>query len=423
LSREFQFDRDLSFQILKEICDLGPRVIASDGELRSAQLILRKFQEFGLQDTEIFKYPFQYYDGQEGLISSIDGESSISGVPCWMSPSTPEKGVEAETLYIGSHNLLSDHSKEDIKDKIVFVLLDQQYMPDVLEAWDKLFNMYPAGVVFLDRLRNEAPRSYNYQKMDDTFSKVPSMTVSAKLARPLHDTMFGSKLNLVVQGETKDGTIHNVHGFMKGQLDTTIIICAHHDSVPFTEGATDNAAGVAIVVELARLISKMDSKFTYQFIIFGGEELEMQGSQRFLEGNDLKNVALCMNFDSIGALPGEVLALTAGEDAMIDWVTGLAQTNKYPTRCRRVATSGGDNIPFAVRGIPTIHFACMGTTTEKVAHTAIDTISNLSPWALFEVGNFAKRVIESLEDSEGFPFKMEVPEDLRDAAKKRLGLS
>jgi Zn-dependent M28 family amino/carboxypeptidase len=296
-------------------------------------------------------------------------------------------------------------------------------MPDVLEVWNKLFNMGPAGVVFLDRLRNEAPRSYNYQKLDDTFSKVPSMTASARLARPLHDEMFGSKLNLVVQGEAKDGSLHNVHGVLKGQLDTTVVICAHHDTVPFTMGATDNAAGVAIVVELARLLSTQDSKFTYQFITFGGEELEMKGSQRFLEDYDLGNVLLCMNFDSIGALPGEVLALTAGPDELIEWVTGFAQTNKYPTRCRRVATSGGDNKPFAARGIPTIHFACLGTTTEKVAHTAIDTISNLSPWSLFEVGNFAKRIIESLESLESIPFKAEVPEDLKDAAKKRIGLS
>ena len=143
---------------------------------------------------------------------------------------------------------------------------------------------------------------------------------------------------------------------------------------------------------------------------------------KYFEDYDLENVVLCMNFDSIGALPGEVLALTAGQDEMIEWVTELAQTNKYPTRCRRVATSGGDNIPFAERGVPTIHFACLGTTTEKVAHTAIDTISNLSPWSLFEVGNFAMRVIESLETSDSIPFKIEVPDDLREAASKRLGL-
>ncbi|MCK4567074.1 MAG: Zn-dependent exopeptidase M28, partial [Candidatus Thorarchaeota archaeon] len=303
------------------------------------------------------------------------------------------------------------------------VLLQSQYMPDVLEAWIRLFDMSPAGVVFLDLERDQAPRSYNYQKLDTTFSKAPSMTASAKLARPLHDMMLGSKLNLEVRGEPKNGTLHNVQGKVKGQLDTTIILCAHHDTVPFTTGATDNAAGVAIVAELARLLSKQDLKFTYQFITFGGEELGMKGSQKFIEEYDLEDILLCLNFDSIGELPGQVLALAAGHDEMIEWTTGLAETNQYPARCRRTATSGGDNKPFAARGIPTIHFACQGTTTEKVAHTAIDTASNLSPWSLFEVGNFAKRVIESLESSEEIPFKIEVPDDLRDAAKKRINSS
>ncbi len=415
-----EFNREFAFQVLDDLCDIGPRVVASKGESQAAELIYQKFQKFGLQEIEIAKYPFRYYDSHEAKLSSSDGKYIVSGVPCWMSASTPELGVEAETLYIGSHYLLSNYSKEEIQDKIVFILLEEQYMPDVLEAWEKLFNMSPAGVVFLDRQRDQAPRSYNYQKLDDTISKAPSMTASAKLAGPLHDMMFGSKLNLVIQGAPKDGTLHNVHGTVKGQLDTTIIICAHHDTVPFTMGATDNAAGVAIVVELARLLSKHDLKFTYQFITFGGEEFGITGSQKFLEHYDLDNVSFCMNFDSIGALPGEVLALTAGHEEMIDWVTDLTQTNRYPARCRRVATSGGDNQPFAARGIPTIHFACLGTTTEKVAHTAIDEISNLSPRALFEVGNLAKRVIESLEASESLPFKVEVPEDLRDAAKKRL---
>ena len=136
MSGAFEFDGDFAFQVLNEICNIGPRVVASDGELLSAQLISKKFQEFGLNDTEITKYPFKYYNGLEGTLSSIDGKTSISGVPCWMSASTPKHGVEAETLYIGSHNLLSDHSKEDIQDKIVFVLLDQQYMPEILETWE-----------------------------------------------------------------------------------------------------------------------------------------------------------------------------------------------------------------------------------------------------------------------------------------------
>lgn len=414
-----EFDRKYAFKVLKKLCKIGSRVVASEGEAKSAALIARYFEEFGLSEVKISKYPFTFYDGKEGSISQRNIRL-LSGVPCWMSASTSDYGIEKETLYIGTHNNLSKYSKEDIQDKIVFVLLGQQYMSDVLEAWDKLFDMKPAGVIFLDRERDEAPRSYNYEKLNDTFSKAPSMTVSAKLARPFHDRMFGSTLKLTLRGQAEDGTLHNVLGRIQGHLNKTIIVCAHHDTVPFTMGATDNAAGVAIMIELARLLSRMDLNYSYQFIAFGGEELGMKGSQKLLETYDLSDTVLCLNFDSIGALPGQVLALSAGPDEMIEWITQLAQTNKYPARCRRAATSGGDNIPFAVEGIPTIHLACLGTTSEKVSHTAIDDISNLTSWSLFEVGTLATRIVQSLEASDSLPFAVEVPDDLLEAAEKKL---
>jgi len=422
LEENLEFDRKYAFKVLKKLCKIGPRVVASQGETESAALIEKYFEEFGLSEVKTTKHPLTFYDGEEGSISQLH-KWKLSGVPCWMSASTPDYGLEAETLYIGTLSNISKYSKEDIQDKIVFLLLNQQYIPDVLNAINNLFDMSPAGVVFLDRERDEAPRSYNYQKLNDVFSKAPSIMISAKSTSPIHDSMFGSKLRITVQGKVRDGTLHNVLGRIQGRLDDTVIICAHHDTVPFTMGATDNAAGVAIIIELAHLLSSMHLNYSYQFIAFGGEELEMQGSQRFLEGYNLDNTVLCMNFDSIGALPGEVLALSAGPDEMIEWVSGLAQTNKYPTRCRRAATSGGDNILFALKGIPTIHFACLGTTSDKVAHSAIDTISLLTPRALFEVGDFAKRVIRSLENSDSIPFEKEMPEDLMDAAKKRLGLT
>ncbi|MCK4567174.1 MAG: hypothetical protein KAU48_07685, partial [Candidatus Thorarchaeota archaeon] len=169
MKRDIEFNRDFAFQVMKGLCDIGPRVVASEGEAQAAEFIKQYFSEFGLQDVEISKYPFRYYDGLTASISNCDGSSIVAGVPCWMSASTPKHGIEAETLYIGSHNLVSNLSEENIKDKIVFVLLQSQYMPDVLEAWIRLFDMSPAGVVFLDLERDQAPRSYNYQKLDTTF--------------------------------------------------------------------------------------------------------------------------------------------------------------------------------------------------------------------------------------------------------------
>jgi aminopeptidase YwaD len=421
LNEETKFNQDFAYQVMTAICRIGSRVVGSTGESQAAELIKTYFKNYGVNEASISKYPIIYYDGLEAKISTVDRSQILTGVPCWMSASTPPTGVVAPTNYLGDYRAVSKLSEDTVRGKIVFVLMLQQYSPDVIEAWDKLFNMQPAGVVFLDLERDEAPRAYNFQKLDAIFSKISSMTVSAKQSQPMHDLMFGSHLRLTVRGESREGHLHNVVARIEGQTEQTIVICAHHDTVPFTTGATDNAAGVAIVLELARLLSKEKLHYTYQFAIFGGEEREMKGSQKFLEIFGLEDVILCLNFDSIGALPGIVLALTAGPDELIDWVTGITDKNQYPAVCRRVATSGGDNIPFAACGVPTIHFACQGTTTEKVSHSSIDAPELLTPRALFEVGNLARRIIENLETSDLIPFKIEVPDDLKEAARKRIG--
>ena len=134
----------------------------------------------------------------------------------------------------------------------------------------------------------------------------------------------------------------------------------------------------------------------------------------------MSDVRLCINLDSIGELPGVLLALSAGSDEMIDWVSAVSSENKYPAVCRRTATSGGDNIVFAANGIPTIHLASYGTTTDKVSHSSIDDPSLLTPFTIGELGKFACAIIERLESSDGIPFKLDMPKDLLQAAKQRV---
>jgi hypothetical protein len=51
-----------------------------------------------------------------------------------------------------------------------------------------------------------------------------------------------------------------------------IIIGAHYDTVPGSPGADDNATGIAALLELARMFSKIDSPLTLRFIAFANEE-------------------------------------------------------------------------------------------------------------------------------------------------------
>ena len=58
------------------------------------------------------------------------------------------------------------------------------------------------------------------------------------------------------------------------------MVAAHFDSVPNCPGADDNASGVAVMLEVARLLSRL--KLPVGFIAFNAEEDGMLGSQDFV---------------------------------------------------------------------------------------------------------------------------------------------
>ncbi|UCC32787.1 MAG: M28 family peptidase, partial [Phycisphaerales bacterium] len=68
-------------------------------------------------------------------------------------------------------------------------------------------------------------------------------------------------------------TYHNVVGTHLGTAtpDQEYVIGAHYDSVD-NPGADDNASGVALVLEAARVLSRYESDFTIRFVAFDREE-------------------------------------------------------------------------------------------------------------------------------------------------------
>jgi Zn-dependent M28 family amino/carboxypeptidase len=60
-----------------------------------------------------------------------------------------------------------------------------------------------------------------------------------------------------------------------------IILGAHFDSVPGTPGADDNGSGVAVLLEVARLLSRARLRSEVLFCAFNLEELNMIGSSHF----------------------------------------------------------------------------------------------------------------------------------------------
>jgi hypothetical protein len=121
-----------------------------------------------------------------------------------------------------------------------------------------------------------------------------------------------------------------------GKADREIILSAHIDSAG-TPGAEDNASGVAVLLELARILPTLQSPFRVRFVFFGAEELGLLGSQAYVARHreDLQRCQLMFNMDSVG-----------GKDIFIDMrdgvrnVTGVKGISQLPRE--QLSKASGD---------------------------------------------------------------------------------
>ncbi len=87
------------------------------------------------------------------------------------------------------------------------------------------------------------------------------------------------RAKLLIQGKVRTVRSANlVAATLNPSTSREIILSAHIDSAG-TQGAQDNASGVAVLLELARILPKLALPFRLRFVFFGAEELGLFGSR------------------------------------------------------------------------------------------------------------------------------------------------
>ncbi|MEM3788665.1 MAG: M28 family peptidase [Candidatus Bathyarchaeia archaeon] len=109
---------------------------------------------------------------------------------------------------------------------------------------------------------------------------------------------------------SQNGTHYNVVGKIESMSDPQkiVIVSAHYDTVMCC-GFCDNGAGVAGVIELAKVITQAIQEGYYQpaytilFVAFAGEELDLVGSAHFIKEHksEMANIEAVINLDCIGS--------------------------------------------------------------------------------------------------------------------------
>ncbi len=188
--------------------------------------------------------------------------------------------------------------------------------------------------------------------------------------------------------EFRGGELNNVVATLPGSgnaSDGVVVVGAHYDSTSSdptrAPGATDNGGGVAIVLELARVMSRHSFNRTVEFAFWNAEETGRYGSADYA-GNATIPVVLYFNYDSACYDPmnrsvldivydersEDIAALMAGYNTLYGLNFTLTGNNH---------TCASDHIPFQARGYPTVTTHC---EDHGPAHTPDDTIDHVSFW-------------------------------------------
>jgi len=81
----------------------------------------------------------------------------------------------------------------------------------------------------------------------------------------------------------------------------TILVAAHYDTVESSPGADDNATGIAVVLEIARLFTAISTPKTLQLAFFDQEETGLLGSKAFVnQPAHLQNLQGVIIMDMVG---------------------------------------------------------------------------------------------------------------------------
>ncbi len=189
--------------------------------------------------------------------------------------------------------------------------------------------------------------------------------------------------------EFQDGEFRNVVATLPGSGNTSdevVVVGAHYDSTSFdparAPGATDNGCGVAIVLELARVMSGHSFDRTVEFAFWNAEEDGRYGSAAYAERavNASVPIVLYLNYDSACYDPENRSVLDIMYDERSETVAArMADYNTlYGIGFALTAnnhTCASDHISFRDRGYPAVMTHC---EEHGPAHTPDDTIDHVS---------------------------------------------
>ncbi|MBN1164840.1 MAG: M28 family peptidase [Candidatus Krumholzibacteriota bacterium] len=224
----------------------------------------------------------------------------------------------------------------------------------------------------------------------------------------------------VIDGEGRRGEVRNVLGIIPGtdagREGQSVVLCAHYDHLgrgwpdvrrgnqgKIHPGADDNASGVSVMIELARLLGKtLKPSRTLIFAAFTQEENGLRGSRHFVVHNrrfPSTQVMGAVNLDTVGRLRGGRLMVLGGASAR-EWkhiFMGASYVTGIETEMVTADLDASDQVAFIEAGVPAVQ---LFAGPHEDYHRPTDTADKIDAAGLVKVAAIAREAVLYLTERE-----------------------
>jgi aminopeptidase YwaD len=179
------------------------------------------------------------------------------------------------------------------------------------------------------------------------------------------------------------------------------ILASHYDSRPHTPGASDDASGVAVMLEYIRAGYDHDAALPMRFLFADCEEEGCIGAELFADRlyreNRLGDVAAVVNLDAVG-WPNLCLITRDRAAVMDEELAGIAVDvlagMDYKVDLVRSKSGKSNHTPFAQRGVKALW---MSDYPNYIRHSAIDNEFNIDYPTMIMVTESLRQIFARME--------------------------
>jgi Zn-dependent M28 family amino/carboxypeptidase len=371
------FTSDAGWDHLEDLVDIGNRMAGSEGERRGAELTRDALEAAGAREAHLEEFPIQGWSRGDSDISAGDAAQD-----CIALPRSPDGSAAGELVDLG-YGLPEDFEEADVEGKVVMAASNVPGHYDrFIHRREKYYYAVEGGAaafVFRNHVEGCLPPTGSVGTSDDPIGDVPAVGVSKEVGSRLARRWEGEEVEVSVEADVYDATSQNVHAELGPDTDEAVLVTSHVDAHDIAEGAADNGAGTAMVVEMAKSLAaredELDTKV--RFIAYGAEEVGLVGSNYDAEQRDFDSVKAIVNND--GVVRGRTLSFfTHGFDALDDAAHGVADDLGHPVKTIPEQGPHSDHWPYVQWGVPGYHVMSeTGDEGRGWGHTYADTLDKL----------------------------------------------